>query len=194
VTIPTLYIDMASPYAYLAAARAGSLFRCPFELQPVLLGAIFKLRGWGSWAHTERRAAGIAEIEARAERYGLSPVVWPDEWPANALAADRAAIWAKQQGVGEPFALALYRRQFAAGADISRPEVLAAAAADAGLDPVTLLDAIQRTELKDALRLATDEAWELGVRGVPTATVDGSIFYGDDELEAAAIRAAAAKT
>jgi 2-hydroxychromene-2-carboxylate isomerase len=44
------------------------------------------------------------------------------------------------------------------------------------------------------LRLATDEAWELGVRGVPTATVDGSIFYGDDELEAAAIRAAAAKT
>jgi 2-hydroxychromene-2-carboxylate isomerase len=29
-------------------------------------------------------------------------------------------------------------------------------------------------------------AWELGVRGVPTVRVGTRLFYGDDQLEAAA--------
>ena len=179
---------MASPYAYLATERAETVFRRPVELAPVLLGAIFAWRGSGSWAETEARASGMAEVQARAERYGLPPIVWPENWPANALNADRAAIWAKRHGAGAEFILALYRRQFAAGADVSRPEVLADAAADARLNPAALLEGIKRTDTKEALRRATDEAWALGVRGVPTAIVGGTVFYGDDNLEAAAAK------
>jgi 2-hydroxychromene-2-carboxylate isomerase len=54
------------------------------------------------------------------------------------------------------------------------------------VDGRELLGAIHQPEVKQALRRATDEAWELGVRGVPTMRVDGHLFYGDDKLEEAA--------
>jgi 2-hydroxychromene-2-carboxylate isomerase len=127
----------------------------------------------------------MAEVQARAERYGLAPVIWPKDWPNDALAADRAAVWAKKCGLAESFIVALYRREFRQGADISSQQVLAAAAADAGLDPGELPEAIQRPEIKDALRQATDAAWELGVRGVPTLRCGDAVYYGDDQLEEA---------
>ena len=40
--------------------------------------------------------------------------------------------------------------------------------------------------MKDRLRAATDEAYERGVRGVPTVAVGDELFYGDDHLEQAA--------
>lgn len=186
MTPPTLFLDLGSPYGYLAAERVRSLIGDPVEFQPVLLGAIFQRRGWGSWAETDERATGMAEVESRARSYGLGPIIWPAHWPANALAADRAAIWAKEQGVGEAFILALYRRQFQHAADITAHEVLGAAAAEAGLDPGELAEAIQRPEIKAALRQATDMSWELGVRGVPSLVIGEAVYYGDDQLEAAA--------
>jgi 2-hydroxychromene-2-carboxylate isomerase len=186
---PTLYLDIGSPYAYLAAERAPSLLGTELELQPVLLGAIFKLRGWGSWARGEGRDAGMAEVEARAQRYGLPEMVWPENWPGNSLAADRAALWAKDQGAAEPFIGALFREEFTRGAEIERADTLRAAAGAAGLDPDELLAATQQPEVKDALRRATEQAWELGVQGVPTVRVGEALFYGDDQLEAAAAHA-----
>ena len=63
--------DLASPYAYLAVARAASVLGSEPVLRPVLAGAIFGYRGRGSWALTPERAAGEAEIERRAAAYGL---------------------------------------------------------------------------------------------------------------------------
>ena len=186
MTTPSLYLDIGSPYAYLAVERGPSVLGTPLRLQPVLLGAIFKLRGRGSWARTDQRGAGIAEVEARAQRYGLAPIVWPENWPGNSMAADRAAVWALEQGRGESFIRALYDLEFARGADIEDPETLRAAASGAGLDPDLLLTAIQQTEVKEALRQATEQAWQLGVQGVPTLRVGETNFYGDDQLEAAA--------
>jgi 2-hydroxychromene-2-carboxylate isomerase len=183
---PVLYLDLASPYAYLAAQRAGSLFPRGVDFQPVLLGAIFKLRGWGSWAATTQRKEGMAEIESRARRYGLPPLAWPADWPANSLAANRAALWAEGRGAGKRFILELYRHEFVRGEDVSDLRVLASAAREIELGEDDLLMGIRDPEIKAALRRATDEAWARGVRGVPSLAVDGRIFYGDDVLEEAA--------
>jgi 2-hydroxychromene-2-carboxylate isomerase len=183
---PTLFFDLASPYAYLAVERAHRVFESPPELQPILLGAIFQLRGSGSWAATNERAAGMAEVERRASLYGLPPMVWPTAWPCNSLAADRAAIWAEGLGRLDAFAQAVFRREFTRGEDIAELEVLRAAALDVGLDPDKLVAATQDPEIKQALREATDHAWSLGVRGVPSVSVGSNVFFGDDQLEEAA--------
>ena len=183
---PVIYFDLGSPYAYLAIERAELVLGSLVEFEPILLGAIFKLRGRGSWAETERRQAGMSEVEERARRYGLPALVWPDRWPGNSLAAGRAATWAKREGAGREFARAVYRRQFAGGADITDLDVLAAAAGDAGLDPAQLGPAIATQEIKDALRRSTEAAWERGVHGVPSIRVGERIFFGDDRLEEAA--------
>jgi 2-hydroxychromene-2-carboxylate isomerase len=105
-----LYIDLNSPYAYLAAARAADVLGEAPELEPILLGAIFQRRGWGSWSYTDEREARLEDLSERAERYGLPPLRYFDGWPGNGLQAMRAATWAKQQDAIEPFALAIFRR------------------------------------------------------------------------------------
>ena len=182
----TLYFDLGSPYAYLAVERAPAVLGVEPELEPVLLGAIMKWRGRGSWAQTPERDAGIAEIDRRAERYGLPPIAWRANWPANGLPAMRAATWAKREGRVREFALSVFRAQFAAGEDMADLAVLAACAERAGLSGEALLEAIATQEVKDALREATQAAWDAGVRGVPTLRIGEALYFGDDRLEEAA--------
>jgi 2-hydroxychromene-2-carboxylate isomerase len=181
-----MYFDLGSPYAYLALSRAESVLGVRPALQPVLLGAIFARRGFGSWAHTQAREGRVAEIEQRARRYGLPPVRWPAGWPGNGLVAMRCATWAREQGRGEAFARAVFERQFVEGEDIADLEMLLACARGAELDAQALGDALGQSAVKDSLRVATDLAWDAGVRGVPTLQVGESLFFGDDQLELAA--------
>jgi 2-hydroxychromene-2-carboxylate isomerase len=184
---PVFYFDLGSPYAYLAAQRIGRLMPSA-RWQPILLGGLFKLSGRGSWstAGAESRRAGTAEVERRAAAYGLPPVRWPDPWPGNMLTAMRAATCAAQQGRGVAFALAAFRRAFAAGEDLGRPEPLVTAAGAAGLDPGRVCAAIREPALKDALRRATEDAHGRGVTGVPTIALGDRLYWGDDRLDAAA--------
>lgn len=182
----TLYYDLGSPYAYLAVSRAARVLGAEPRLEPILVGGIFLERGHGSWAHTPDRERRIAEIEARAGRYGLPPLRWPPGWPNNTLAAMRAAVWADRLGRGAEFARAGFRRAFAEAGDLSRVETLAELADGLGLPGGELEAAIGEPEIKRALRAATARAWERGVVGVPCLEVDGEVRFGDDRLEAAA--------
>ena len=165
-------------------ARAADVLGTAPRLQPVLVGAIFGYRGRGSWALTDERAAGEAEVERRAARYGLPPVVWPEGWPLNSLSAMRAAIWADRQGAGPAFARAVYEREFAHGEDISDVDLLEETGRSVGLQGIR--EAIADPEVKRALREATEAAWERGVQGVPTLAAGRRLYFGDDRLEEAA--------
>lgn len=183
---PELFYDLGSPYAYLAVERAASVLGVEPRLEPVLVGGIFVLRGHGSWSQTGERARRIAEVEERADRYGLPPLVWPADWPDNTLKAMRAVLWAQRLGAGERFARAAFRRAFAAGEDLSQLGTLIEVADSIGLPAEELAAAIEQPEIKEALKQATSRAWERGVPGVPSVAVGARIFYGDDQLEAAA--------
>jgi 2-hydroxychromene-2-carboxylate isomerase len=183
-----LFYDLGSPYGYLAVARARSVLGDGVELVPILLGAIFAERGYGSWAHTDARAENVAEVERRAREYGLPPVAWPPGWPPNALAAMRAATWARGLGDRGGFAAAAYRLAFVDGRDLAQLDALEEAAGAAGLPAGELAAAIGRPEVKDELRRTTAEAWAAGVAGVPSVRVGTEVFYGDDRLEEAAAR------
>jgi len=188
------YYDLGSPYAYLSAERISGLFteaglEQP-EWQPVLLGALFKRFDRGSWARTEVRAEGIAEVERRAAAYGLPRLVWPEAWPGEMLTAMRVATFAKQTGRTVSFSLAAFRQQFAAGKDLTDPENVMIAAAACELHPRALEGAIKTRGVKDGLREATDAAAAAGIFGVPTVRVGEQLFWGDDRLEEAVEAAA----
>jgi 2-hydroxychromene-2-carboxylate isomerase len=187
VSAATFYYDLGSPYAYLSAERISGLFaeaglEQP-EWQPILLGGLFRRFERGSWAETEKRAEGMAEVERRAAEYGLPPISWPQPWPGNTLVAMRAATFAKQTGRTIAFSLAAFRQAFAAGRDLSEVDNVAIAGAACELHPRALLKALETEAVKSGLREATDRAGELGVEGVPALVVGGEVFWGDDRLE-----------
>jgi 2-hydroxychromene-2-carboxylate isomerase len=181
------YFDLGSPYAYLAAERVSGLFaeaglEQP-EWQPILLGGLFKRLGRESWARGPGREEGMREIERRASAYGLPPLAWPEPWPGNSLFAMRAATFAKQTGRAVSFALAAFRQAFAAGRDLSEPDNVLIAAAACELHPNAVSKAIATESVKATLRAATENAGDLGVRGVPALVVGEEVFWGDDRLE-----------
>ncbi len=188
------YYDLGSPYAYLSAERISGLFTTAGleqpEWQPILLGGLFRHFDRGSWARTEARAAGMAEVERRAAACGLPPIVWPADWPGEMLNAMRVAIFAKQTGRTVSFSLAAFRQQFAAGKDLTDPDNVMIAAAACELHPRALAGAVRTQIVKDALREATDAAAAAGVFGVPSVRVGEEVFWGDDRLEEAVEAAA----
>jgi 2-hydroxychromene-2-carboxylate isomerase len=185
-TQPTFYYDLGSPYAWLAAERIHHVLPQPAVWQPILLGGIWQQSGGQSWGITDKRAEGMREVERRANRYGLLPVKWPDGWPTNTLKAMRAAIFAQQAGRAVAYSLAAFRQAFAAGKDLQDVDNVLIAAAACELHPNAVLKGIELQSTKDRLKRATQEAYDRGVRGVPSVAVGDQIFWGDDRLEEAA--------
>jgi 2-hydroxychromene-2-carboxylate isomerase len=183
---PVFYYDVMSPYAYLAAERIHDVLPEVPIWQPILLGGIWQQSGSQSWAVTDRRAEGMADVERRAAERGLMPIRWPDPWPANSLYAMRAATFAQQIGRTVAFSLAAFRQAFAGGRDLSEIDNVVIAAAACELHPKAIIKAIEMQSIKDQLRDATAEAYARGVRGVPSVVVGDEVFWGDDRLEEAA--------
>jgi len=183
---PTFYYDLGSPYAWLAAERIHHVLPQVPVWQPILLGGIWQQSGGRSWGITDERDAGMREVERRATEYGLLPVKWPDEWPTNTLKAMRAAVFAQQTGRAVAFSLAAFRQAFAAGKDLQDIDNVLIAAAACELHPNAVLKAIELQSTKDRLKEATQEAYDRGVRGVPSVVIEDEVFWGDDRLEEAA--------
>jgi 2-hydroxychromene-2-carboxylate isomerase len=173
------YFDVGSPYVYLTVARRRV---DDAEWKPISLGGLFKLTGRSSWGLTPEREAGMAEIEARAERYGLPPIRWPDPWPGHYLHAMRACLVAEEAGVLEDFARNALRMGFAEGRDLSEPASIWRAALLSGLDPVRVDERIAAPEIKQRLIDYTAAAHARGVTGVPTLDDGERLLWGDDEI------------
>ncbi len=139
---PTFYFDLACPLSYL---ESESVERQLGDVRWVPVST-FALRGaepppddeaWAERRAAQRRATERPASERRAaERRALElhlPLVWPEREQPTAPAALRAACFAVERGAGARFALAAGRLAFSGGFDLEDPEVLAEAAAAAGL-------------------------------------------------------------
>ncbi len=182
-----------SPYSWLAAERIGELIPAA-EWRPVFGARVQQAHGRISWGLTERREAEMAECEARARRYGLGQMRWPDPWPSNGALVARVLVDRQSQGDLKRFALGAMRMEFLEGLDLGEVESLRAVASRVGFSPEGVAAAVDDPEVDAAMRAACDEAIARGVFGIPTVLVDDELFWGDDRLEEAAAKAASAST
>jgi 2-hydroxychromene-2-carboxylate isomerase len=185
---PTFYFGAMSPYSWLAAERIELLIP-EARWRGVLAGVVFAAHGRTSWGLTDGRAEGLADCQARAESYGLGPIVWPPRWPTSDLQVSRAMLVAQRSGRLRPFALAAMRLSFLEGADLQDPEVVLEAASRTDIDPAEIGAGIAEDAIKQELRGVVEEALAAGVFGVPSIVVGGELFWGDDRLEDAAAAA-----
>ncbi len=188
-TAALFFYDFYSPYSYLAAERVNSVMPVVPEWRPISFGHILKQSGRRPWSFDtgEDHDAHWKEIDARAAQRAVPPLKRPAGWPIDtySVIGARAATFAKGSGRAVAYSLALFRQIFAAGRTLDEETVLIAGAA-CELHPNALLKGLESRVVKAALVAATEEAYELGVRGVPTVAVGGTLFWGDDRLEEAA--------
>jgi 2-hydroxychromene-2-carboxylate isomerase len=179
---PTFYFDVQSPYTYLAAERVDRMF-AGLQWVPASLPA----RGGGAVTCELERAA----IAARAALLGL-PLVWPVEPAVAGPGAMRVASLAVERGVGAEFVLAASRLVFCGGYSVEDPEILAEAAAAAGIDWREMLDAVGDAERDVAIEEVGRRLVAAGADRLPALRVGRTLFCGEDRLgEAAAARPSA---
>ena len=188
----TFYFDYNSPYVYLALQRIDELIPGaswkPIAY-PILLHQLGKLEE----AMGRDRRGALAEARRRATERGLPPLNLPEGFPNEtwSFAPVRAGLFAEEQGRLREFSHAIGRKLFVEGRSLADLENVLAAAAEAGLDPQEVAEAIERPEIKERLKRHTDEALARGVSGIPTVAIGDQLFWGDDHLEEAAAAAQA---
>lgn len=175
----TFFFDLRSPYTYLAAERADRLF-------PGLewLPASSEMLHRGELDLEGRRAA------ERARLLGL-PLVWPEDEPYVVPGAMRVAALAAERGCGSAFVLAASRLAYCGGFDIDDPEILAEAAAAAGIELELALHAAGDISRDGPIEEAGRVLLAAGAQRLPALRIGRTLFCGEDRLmEAAAARAA----
>ncbi|MGH8530546.1 MAG: 2-hydroxychromene-2-carboxylate isomerase [Nevskiales bacterium] len=181
-----LFWDCGSPYTYLASTQIEQLAQeCGADLRwrPFLLGGAFQATGNRMPAAIPAKGKYLFDdVKLWAKFYGVA-FRFPDQFPINTLAAQRAGVAADRMGKGAAFAKRVMRAHFGEGRDVSQPDELKACAVDVGLDAEALLAQTQEQAVKDELKSNTEEAVRRGAFGAPTFFVGEQMFWGNDRLD-----------
>jgi 2-hydroxychromene-2-carboxylate isomerase len=185
------FFDLCCPFSYLAAERVERIFD-DVLWTPASTSA---LRCGMPDTDDESVRATRAFAERRAAELRL-PLIWPERHPSEVPAAMRAASYAAEQGRGAAFALAAGRLAFCGGFDLEDPEILAEAAAAAGIGIDGLLDAVGELARDGAIESAGRRLLAAGADRLPALRVGRALFAGErrvgDASAAARLQAAAA--
>ena len=185
------FFDCSSPWTYLAFHRIEDVCdeaRAELVWRPILVGGVFNAVNQSVY---EQRAK---PVRAKARYYLKDLRDWahfyeleigqPEVFPVNSVRAMRAAYVALDRGLLPAWARAVFEAYWGDLSDISQLDVLRSLAGDVGLDADELLEQIERPEVKQRLRDATDELIERGGFGSPTIFVDETdMYFGNDRLE-----------
>lgn len=189
------WYEFASPYSYLAATRVNELAEgqgVAVRWRPFLLGAIFKMHKLKvrpmELLPVKTRYMWM-DAERKAKRYGV-PIKLPSRFPRAAVLPARVALLGIGEGWGEEFSRRVYHANFAEDEEIGESAVVAEILKTMGLDAEDVIARATTDDNKQALRDQTDEAFRLGIFGVPTFIAGGEMFWGDDRLEMALEKAA----
>ena len=177
------FFDYGSPFSYLADTQLAALerrTRATVVYRPMLLGAVLKETGNASpiTVPAKGRYMGV-ELHRWAKRYGV-PFAANKFFPINTMRLMRGAVAAQHAECFAEYHRAIYPAFWVEGANFGEPEVIRTVLDKAGLNADRILARIEEPDIKEQLRLNTEEAVRRGVFGAPTFFVGEEMFWGND--------------
>jgi 2-hydroxychromene-2-carboxylate isomerase len=188
------WFDFGSNYSYLSVMRIEQLARqagVAVLWRPFVLGPIFKAMGWDNSPFVLQKAKGEymwRDMARQCDKYGL-PWRQPSEFPRHSLLPVRVALYGERQPWIAEFCRRVMLRNFSADLDINGADSVAAVLAQLGLDAAAIIAAAQADANKLRLKERTARAQALGIFGAPTCFVGGEMYWGNDRLDDAVMRA-----
>lgn len=194
------FFDCSSPWTYLAFTRIHDVIaRTKAEVvwRPILVGGVFNAVNKDVYerrANPDPRKASYSgkDMQDWARLAGIKIGWVPPVFPVRAIAPMRCVLAAHEHGALVPFARATFEAYWGDFKDISQTDVLREICTTVKLDPDVILARSEAPEIKDQLRLNTEEVIARGGFGSPTMYVNrDDMYFGNDRLplvEAALMR------
>ena len=180
------YFDFVSPYTYLALTQLGDLaarHRASVEFTPISVLAVMKLTDNSPTTIIckAKGAYAMADIGRWARRYGVPVGRDRAQRQVDDARLLAGAAIAGELGQSEPYARAVFGAVWGDGPAITDDGVLAGVLR---ADGVSQVEAILADRERGAAMIEANvaAAAEAGIFGVPSFTLDGELYFGNDRL------------
>lgn len=182
------YYDYGSPAAYLAytqlpkiAAETGA----QIAFKPILLGGVFQATGNRPPISVPLKGEYLfKDLNRYAKRYSVAFTMNP-HFPINTLHLMRADIGLQMKN--DPrlaqFRDTIFNAIWADQQNMNDPATVGAVLAAASFDGMAILALSGDQAVKDALKVATQDAVDRGIFGAPSFIVGDELFWGQDRLD-----------
>jgi predicted DsbA family dithiol-disulfide isomerase len=181
---PPLSIDIVSdvvcPWCFIGKRRLEKALAMRPDIDIELRWRAYFLNPWipragidrASYLETkfgsvERYRAIAQRVVVAAEAEGLHYALDKISRQPNTLDCHRLILWAGTTGAAGPVKQRLMELYFSAGADLTDPEVLVAAAVDCGMDGQRVRQLLATNADEERVKREADAAKDAGIDGVP---------------------------
>jgi predicted DsbA family dithiol-disulfide isomerase len=177
--------DVVCPWCYLGKRRLEKALTLVPEINPVVRWHPFQLDatippgGMDRQEYLQRKfgdpgriAAAHDRLTEMGRREGIDYEFEKIGRSANTIDAHRVVHWAGAAGIEDAMIERLFRAYFSEGLDIGDRAVLARLAGEAGLDRSETAARLATDEDVDTVIARIEEAYRIGVTGVPCFIID----------------------
>lgn len=183
--------DFGSPNAYYSYKVLPDILArsdAKLNIQPVLLGGLFKITGNQPPMIAFGKVKGKIEYEMLeskrfAEKHNLTNFKFNAHFPVNTISIMRGLLAAQELGCEKQYIDVVLSAMWEQSQQMDDPEVIAKVLNEGGLDAAAILELIQTDAIKEKLKVKTQEAVDRGAFGIPTFFVGDEMFFGKDRLE-----------
>lgn len=184
------YFDCSSPWTYLAfhaVQPVAAEAKAEIVWKPILVGGVFNAVNQTVYENRAKpnplkQAYSQKDMQDWARLYGLAIKFPPTVFPVNSVKAMRGAFVALDEDKLVPYAAAAFAAYWGDDRDLSKEDVLADIARQAGIERQRFFAGIETESCKTRLRANTDELIARGGFGSPTIFVGSDMFFGNDRM------------
>ena len=180
------YFDFISPHAFIAHNKIKKIekdYMFKINYQPILLGGLHNLHEIKAPAFIPSKAKFmIRDCKMVAEKNKIN-FKFNSYFPIKSLNLMRGVFIAAEDGIKDLYIDRIFNAVWGDGLNMNDEVVIEKVLKNIDINPKTFALRAQSQNIKDQLRIKTNDAYKKGIFGAPTFIVKDKIFWGQDRLQ-----------
>tara|TARA_B100000989_G_scaffold174992_1_gene131218 strand:+ start:656 stop:1234 length:579 start_codon:yes stop_codon:yes gene_type:complete len=176
------YFDFISPYAYIAYKNIIKINNIQFNFKPILLGGLHNLVEITAPALNKFKLKNMKnDCELISKKNNIN-FIWNSKFPINSLYIMRGYL-AVDESKKKQYLNTFFNAYWQDDLDLTLEKNIIKLLSNLKINYHEFLKDISKQEIKDKLKIFTNEAFKKEIFGAPTFVVNDKIFWGQDRLE-----------
>tara|TARA_B110000881_G_C18513257_1_gene483449 strand:+ start:501 stop:1088 length:588 start_codon:yes stop_codon:yes gene_type:complete len=180
------YFDFISPYSFLAHQEIKKIEKkdnIKIKYRAILLGGLHNLHGIKAPAFIPSKAKFmIRDCKLIAEKKKVN-FKFNSYFPIKTLNLMRGVFVALEDGFQKYYIDKIFDAIWIDGLNMNDQNIIDKVVKNMNINPKTFFLRSASQNIKEKLKIKTDEAYEQGVFGAPSFIVNNKLFWGQDRLD-----------